>query len=525
LVLPPNTREWVKARLNEKRLSRDDKEEIAETLLIALDRDGTRYVNPDTKDYYYFENATKVLHPFRFDQVSQLRTSSFGALLASKYGIKTADTEVVSRLADGFIAFPPIESTAPRRAVHASDDAVYYQISDGEIAKVTRHGLEIVPNGTDSVLFLPDQVVPLNSRSLVEAYDKASKYALNPRWLETLETVNLVALEPLTLDETRVLLTCLFYMSPWLAHWRELQAPMEIAVAEGGSGKTMLYNLRMGILTGDQSLAGLPDDFRSWTAAVTAAPGMWVCDNLAAVRTDYWHQLNGAIANLVTDTDPRISTRTLYTTASLSKIPVRATFAVTTIKNPFTAPDILGRSIVYQLQAVPVGQRDANWVSRRLKEREAWVVEELIVLSRFLALAHRRWDEEYQSGHRLKHFEQAILLLGEVLGLSVEDIVPRLPEVTSTSVAEYDPIIEALKAFTEEWESPNARLADVVEWVQADVDSRFSAIKTLGNVILLGRYIKSHQADIKGATGIEVVVRHNATLLRLTTLAGDDDEA
>jgi hypothetical protein len=325
-------------------------------------------------------------------------------------------------------------------------------------------------------------------------------------------------LEPLaglTLDDSRQLLACLFYLSPWLNRWRRLMPPLEVAVAEPNSGKTFLYNLRKGVLTGRPDLEGLPDDFRGWVSSISSSPAMWVCDNLGGVRTDFWHRLNDELARLITDPTPTIELRQLYTTASVYHVPVQTAFAVTTIRNPFTAPDILQRALIYHLRAIPVQQRDGNWYWNQLQRRTKWVAEHLIAIQSFLRLVRDKWNDKYLSGFRLVNFEQGILLMGEALGLDMSDVIRNLPAMVSASVAEYDPVVEALVTFVEEWNQPEATISEVVEWVQEDVDRRFSNIKTLDNSILLGRYINSHTYDIEQATGMTVEKKHNKTTLLL----------
>jgi len=298
--------------------------------------------------------------------------------------------------------------------------------------------------------------------------------------------------------------------------------PLEVAVAEPNSGKTFLYNLRKGILTGRPDLEGLPDDFRGWVSAVSAAPGLWVCDNLGGVRSDFWHRLNDELARLITDPNPTVELRQLYTTASVYRVPIQAAFAVTTIKNPFTAPDILQRSLIYHLRAIPSGKRDANWYENQLRDRTLWLAEHLLATQAFFKQVEEHWDDGYLSGFRLVNLEQSLLLMGEALGLDLKSAVAALPKMVSANVAEYDPIVEALVAFVDEWHKPEATIGNVIEWVQMDQERRYVNIKSLDNTILLGRYISAHVYDIEQATGMQIVNKHNQ---RMLIMPGGESEA
>lgn len=504
---PANVHKWVAEELDSPRTGRMVQRRVARVAIGLLDRWGRRYRDTGGT-YYFFDTDTKILHPFRLDDLPQLRSSTFGALLTNELGIHTADSPTMSRFADMFATQHPVSTITPHRAVTTVDDTLYYQVSDGRVARVSSTSIEFVDNGEDDVLFLPDIVEPIDEDHLMDSISKYKR--TTPLWLGAIESLNLDALHGLTYEQTTHLLTTLFYLSPWLHRWRRLMTPLEVAVAEPNSGKTFLYNLRKGVLTGRPDLEGLPDDFRGWVSAVSAAPALWVCDNLGGVRSDFWHRLNDELARLITDPHPSVELRQLYTTASVYRVPIQAAFAVTTIKNPFTAPDILQRSLIYHLRAIPAGKRDANWYNAHLRDRTTWVAEHLLAVQAFFRLVDEKWNDHYLSGFRLVNLEQSLLLMGEALGLSeVPGAVAQLPQMVSSNVAEYDPVVEALAAFVEEWNQPDATIGQVIDWVQLDAERRFVNIKTLDNSILLGRYIGSHTYDIEQSTGIRVERKHN----------------
>lgn len=517
---PANPRKFIEEELDSARVTRIVQKRVARVALSCLDRWGRRYKDTGG-NYYYFDNDTKILHPFRLDNLNQLRSSSFGGLLTNELGIHTADQATMSRFSDLFATKHPISEVVPNKAVATLDDVLYFQLSDGRMARVDSQSIDFVDNGTDDVLFLPEVVEPIDEDELADAIGKYQRK--EPLWLSALRTVNLDPLPELSLDATQKLLATLFYLSPWLHRWRRLMTPLEVAVAEPNSGKTFLYNLRKGVLTGRPDLEGLPDDFRGWVSAVSAAPALWVCDNLGGVRSDFWHRLNDELARLITDPHPSVELRQLYTTASVYRVPVHAAFAVTTIKNPFTAPDILQRSLIFHLRAIPAGKRDANWYVNQLRSRTTWVAEHLLAVQNFFRQVELKWDDNYMSGFRLVNLEQALLRMGEALGLDLTEAVAALPKMVSANVAEYDPIVEALVAFVDEWDKPTARVGDVVDWVQADMARRYVNIKALDNEVLLGRYINSHVYDIEQATGMTITRRHNSTTLLLPIESEDEN--
>jgi hypothetical protein len=515
--LPSDPLSWVTDQLNTGRTTRATQERVAGFAIAWLDANGTRFMGADGT-YYYFDNETRVLHDFHpGTNLSTLRETSFGHLLVEQLGLDPVDSATMGRMVGRYPLGAPIIN--PHRVLAQTPerpDTIYYQLSDADVIRIGADGLELISNGDDDVLFHKGSVEPLNLDVLADACDVWQR-PREPLWHEALSTLNIEPMGALLDEETLKLLTCLFYMSPWLNRWRGLMLPLEIAVAEPNSGKSFTYNLRKGILTGQASLAGLPDDFRSWVASIGAAPSMWICDNLSNVRSDYWHRLNDELARLITDPAPSIELRQLYTTATTFRVPVNATFAITTIRNPFTAPDVLQRSLIYNLSAIPVGERDPDWYTDRLAHRIEWVAEHLNVLHLFLKRAQRVWRPNFKSGFRLAHFEQALMIMGNVLGWDMTNIVNSLAGVVAATVAQYDPVIEAIATFVDEWDRPRRRirLRELNDWVEMDPGERFSALRQFANEITLGKYIQAHKYDIEQSVGVAISKESNSTIIVL----------
>lgn len=515
--LPSDPLQWVTEQLNDGRTTRATQERVAQFAINWLDANGTRFMGVDGT-YYFFDNETRVLHDFRpGSNLSSLRETSFGHLLVEQLGIDPADSSTLGRLIGRFPLGAPEISPHRVLAQHPDfPDVIYYQLSDADVMKISADGLELISNGDDDVLFHRGSVDPIDLDELAIACDEW-RLRKEPLWHGALKTLNIDPMGDLSHAESLRLLTTLCYLSPWLNRWRGLMLPLEIAVGEPGSGKTFTYNLRRGVLTGRTSLQGLPDDFRSWVASIGAAPGLWVCDNLGNVRSDYWHRLNDELARLITDPAPSIELRQLYTTATTFRIPVNSSFAITTIRNPFTAPDVLQRSLVYTLSAIPVGDRDPDWYTDRMNQRVKWVAEHVNVLHLFLKRAESQWRPNFKSGYRLVHFEQAVLNMGAVLGWDLSNVVDGLAGVVAATVAQYDPIIEALTTFVDEWNRPRrkVRLRDVIDWVEGDPGERFTALRQFANEITLGKYIQAHKYDIEQSTGVTITKESNSTMLIL----------
>jgi len=514
--LPQDPHVWVQGQLNSsKGADRATQERVSSFAISWLDANGTRFMGADGT-YYYFDSETRVLHDFKIGAggLATLRETSFGHLVVEQLGLDPVDSATLGRL----IGLFPLgaEIISPFRVigqVPSQPDVIYYQVSDADVMRVSADGLELISNGDDGVLFYRGVVEPLDLDALAAACDDW-KRPREPLWHKALSTLNLTPMGDLSVEESQKLLTCLAYMSPWLNRWRGLMLPLEIAVGEANSGKTFMFNLRKGVLTGRPSLGGLADDFKGWVSSLGAAPAMWICDNLGNVKSEYWHRLNDELARLITDPEPSIELRKLYTTATVYRVPITATFAITTIKNPFTAPDVLQRALLYTLSAIPIGERNPDWYTERLAARTAWVAEHLNVLHLFLKAVQTDWQGSYKSGYRLVHFEQALMILGKVLGWKMDKIVAGLPGVVSATVAAYDPMVEALATFVEEWERPRrrVRVQEICDWATSDPGERFGALRAFGNEIQFMKYIISHKYDIEQSTGIVVAKEGNSTV-------------
>jgi hypothetical protein len=57
-------------------------------------------------------------------------------------------------------------------------------------------------------------------------------------------------------------------------------------------------------------------------------------------------------------------------------------------------------------------------------------------------------------------------------------------------------------------------MSDVVDWAQGDPESRYMHIKYLGNPVQLGKYIRSHSADVEAIAGLRRVIQSNQVFLR-----------
>lgn len=500
---------WIDGQLSNPKLSRDKMKKIAFSILTELDARGKRLKSADDQ-YYYFDGDTKTVHSAALIGSSErfLFDARFGQYLYNEFGLQSRDTQVRSGLLDAFISEDPIEKVVPYKCFRIQNDTIDVQMDDHSFCRITSAGSRYLSNGTGGTLFLADQVEA--SRISQEELDN-TKLTKEPPWKKVLESLNLEALPGLTYEETIELTTVLFYISPWLNRWRGTQLPLEVALAEAGSGKSSLYALRLSVLTGRPELQNVPSDLRDWYAAITETPGLWVGDNVRIVNRDARQKISDELCRLITEPDPHVTLRRLYTTSDRARIPVHVTFAVTSIYPPFQSADLRQRSFMLNFKAIAEGKRRGGWIDAQLKNsngRKDWLLQHIKALELFFKRVEEEWDPNYLSFHRLENYEQCLIIMARVLGLSLvtrEAMAKMLQNLNSFD----DTTLEGLAEFAMNWKrghgTKSFTAGDVVDWA-IDAEGYTQDI-VLTNSRRLGRYIKAHEYEIAQSAKIVIQER------------------
>ncbi len=509
----PNFDLWLKKQLSTIKLNRESIEKVAISTVSEMDARGRRLAAPDNR-FYYFDSERKVVYPAAYIGPAEkfMPDASFGVYLYKYYGLRSRDVRIKEGILDAFTAEEPITRVVPHRGMRITGDQIDMQLSDSHLLSVSATSIKVADNGEGGTLFLANQVEPLeivqrdlstfNTNRKVESY-----------WLHVIKTLRLEPIAGMSLEETQELVACLFHCSPWLNRWRGTQLPLEVACAEAGSGKSSLYALRLLINTGRPELQNVPQDLRDWYASIAESPGIWVGDNVRFTGRDMKQRLSDELCRLITEPDPHVSLRRLYTTADRARIPVNTVFAVTSIYPPFQAADLQQRSVSLRFSAIPEGDRTGNWVENQLGifgGRTKWMMHLAFVLKDFFVHVEKRWHSGYKSHHRLINFEQCMVLMAEVLGFTHlnEDSMSRM--VQAAPGAADDTTMEGLKSFAKESGKGTYAASDIVGWAEAEDDYKQDFVLT--NSRKLGHYIKAHEYDIKKYTGIARKVHANRTM-------------
>lgn len=534
----PNPKGFINSRL-EGTVGRKEAQQVASVIITELDARGHRLLDAASGEPFFYDGTTHKLMPAVLvdRDGTVLHKSPFGTMLYKLYGLSANDSRVLTWMASLFTGEEPIKTVHPRRVTslitEADDvtnpDGLAIQASDSQYFAISpdpQRAVELLDNGTHGILFEQDQVEPLDTERVLEAFDEQNALSrVHPWWMDVLMDSNMgkAMIKSITglnngADPTltpegermRRYATLLFYISPFLQRWRGIQLPVELMIGEAGSGKSSLYSLRMSILTGRPELRNLPNDLRDWHASVTNAGGIHVVDNVHFSQRGLRQQLSDEICRLITEPNPKVEMRKLFTNAEQMRIPVNVTFAMTAIQMPFTNTDLMQRAAVFEAAALGKAP-EGDWVREQLEKRggrEGWIGHQLVFLHRFLKLAATEWDPNFRTSHRLAHLEQALTLAGKVLGVPTDFLAETIKSTQQQAMLDADWTLAALEEFAREHlmlgNSGNERFsaADIADWASSHDDYRENPMLT--NVRRLGRYLSSHRSELQRVCYISV---------------------
>lgn len=524
------------------KLPREVTTRLALMVISDLDARGTRmYCADEDQLYFFLDRDTKLL---KVDlNVSRSVPSDFSNLLYEIYNISAlADTNLTNWISTMFAGESPILQVNPKRVMSRSDDSIYWQLSDSHFAEISASEFIIHQNGDLNLLFESKQTAPCDLKKLQYEYNKQSTKPLKCHWLEVLRDVRMQ-----DKGKMAVLQALLYYISPWFYKWRNTQLPVELIIGEAGSGKSTLCELRSSILTGTVKLRNTPEDIRAWQSSVGNAGGLHITDNIQMADKQLRQKLSDELCRLVTDPNPEIEIRKLYSNAQTYTIPVNCVFAFTGIVNPFTANDLAQRSVVLELDksiALDANNQiryDGSWKKSQFEKfggREGWLAHHFIVIQRFLQLCESEWDFSYKATHRLINFEQILLIMAKVFGFDVSWLAGYLNDKTLKTTVANDWVIDGLclivndirefkqRSANKDFENCAAHIrnlptilnakptlleegyftaANIVEWASAHDD--FSTNTILTNARALGRYIINNHVTLQQICKIRISTR------------------
>jgi hypothetical protein len=511
----PNPRDYVNRKLQRSNLPRSEIQALGSAIICDLDCKGLRLHCPDDDNMYYFDEANFKLMKVRISNQMDFSKTPFGVKLYVDYGLTSGDLRLLTVLSAQFCGEEPVQKVKPEKVLTIRGDNLYFQISDGLMVRVNASDIKVLTNGSDDVLFEGDLVKPIPHKQLMEAITlyKGHKQ-LTDFWYPVLQGARV---KESANDYTRKLLALLYNISPYLYRWRGTQLPIEQMLGEAGSGKSTLYSLRLQILTGISILRNAPNDIRDWTASVAATGGLHVTDNVHMTNSRLKQELSDELCRIITEPDPHIERRKLYSDNELIRTPVRTVFAVTAIRQPFTNADIIQRSIIAELdKGTDEVSYDADWETSQLNRyggRIHWVAHQMVFIQRLFQAVAEKWKDRYKARFRLINVEQLLTLAAEIYGWDGEWIPHYLEQMRDAKTAESDSALEGLISWADEirfraqkrgtLRQLSTTLYTVVDMVHHfEADEEFQKNTLLINGRSLGHYLVQKKNTIATIAGI-----------------------
>lgn len=509
--LHPNIREYVNKRLQAGRQDRKSLQHLSTSILSDLDAKGVRLRSPDDDQLYYFGKANKELTRVQFRLDDGFARTPFGIKLYRDYNLSFSDQKILQWLSSQYSGEEPIMDVRPKRNLHLKGDNLYIQINASEMVRVNAETIQFLNNGDHNILFEGESVVPLKLADLKVGIGKAQKWVSEDKVIKNIwyEIIKEARVQPSEEDRDRKIMSLLYSISPWFYRWRGTQLPAEMTIGEPGSGKSTLYIMRQQVLTGTSSLKNSPHDLKDWGASVAGAGALHVTDNVHMLNNTLRQEISDEMCRVITEPDPKIEKRKLYSDFETVKIPVESVFAITALKQPFNNADIIARSIIVELYK---GEEDVefntNWVDNQLDRfggRAGWLANQLLFQQRIFQLVKEKWNDSYRAKFRLANVEQLLCLAAEAYGWDSSWIPGYLDTNAKQRTAAGDETLAGLKAFAlEYWRGPNSKkpffAKEIKEWAEDEDD--FKDRKILTNSRMLGKYISGSPNKIATITGI-----------------------
>ena len=437
----PNPREFINKKLRRSRMTREQLQNLATAILCDLDANGTRLYSKDEDELYYFSRTSRRLMrvSFRLDQ--GYAKSHWGVYLYQNYNLSAADERILIWLEALYAGEAPVREVNPERVIAVRDHAIYYQISAAQMIKVTSREIRVLDNGSDDILFLADSVEDLDKSKLVSKINPLLKEGptLPNYWFDVTARTRLA--DDAEKSHAR-LLSYLYSISPWFYRWQGTQLPVEMVVGEPGSGKSTLFQLRLNILNGRPRLRNPAKDIGDWGVSVGSTGGIHVTDNINMMNSQLRQQISDEMCRLITEPSPTIEKRKLYTDSDTVLIPIKAVFAVTSVKQPFNAADLIQRSIItYMDKGSEAIEYRGDWAAEQLDKfggREGWLACQLVFLHRMLQAIEEDWNSNYGAKSRLVNLEQLLKFAARMYGDDPSWIVEYMESTQAEKIAEND---------------------------------------------------------------------------------------
>lgn len=383
--------------------------------------------------------------------------------------------------------------------------AVYISEFDGNVIRVSRDGIERVPNGSDGVLFkTPNNCQPfrvnldklpnvtyglrLTPDSLLRKYI-TSQVDWNEEQLTAEQNQTLFTGQMLTLFMQGVIRT----------------RPLVLITGESGSAKTMLGERVGWLLLGPKFFAvDMPEEKDDFEALVTGTP-FAVLDNVQKFRK------SSSIQSLlmITATGGGVTKRELYSTNQQVTFPVQSTLYLSAIQSPFRGDEVANRLLIFQTRKLKAYRDSADIMHEFTAHREEIMGEVVVRIQNILKALHHNQNMTISTPFRMADFATYFLKVASYEGWREEAdrLLSAVAESQGSYAVEDDAVVELLCL----WIGTNPTKSAERWWSAAELDSELrdpylrggKLPWNEGNAKAMSAYISNHQDTLVKMFGLE----------------------
>lgn len=255
----PDPASFVARTLNTGTVTRKDAQRVALAILTELDARGIRMWSPTHRLPHFFDNGSKRLFPIELMRHSgaPLHETPFGRYLYSKFRLSGGDHKPLNWLASQITGEGDLPEVNPLRVLTTVKvpeisplPCIAVQVSDSYYILVSGNpnplkGIQVCHNGQHGLMFVQDEVLPLDAKKVVQEALIQAQEPFKPYWPEVLKEVNFANKD----GSGPFIASPLYYISPWFLRWSGMQLPIEVYTGEAGSGKAQALHSK--VLTPD----------------------------------------------------------------------------------------------------------------------------------------------------------------------------------------------------------------------------------------------------------------------------------
>jgi DNA polymerase III delta prime subunit len=478
------------------------KREVSRLILSDLKQQGTFY-RTSTDVLYFFTHATKTL--------LLLEGVEFARLITEAYGVNRSEQEfsyLIEELANE--AFRRGTPTEIRQfAFYDRDSGVLYVSNNqNQVYRLNGANIELVDNGTDGVLFLPDFMAEPFTYRDAESSEKSLLHRL------ILDRVNFSVYPHslLTREDYRLLLY--LYLLALVFESLHPTKPLVLFTGPKGAGKTWTLRAVGRWLFGSHfDVTTLAQDKEDAFITTICARSFVAYDNVDSKIA--W--LNDRLATAATG--QRIELRKLYTTNESAVFTSHCFIALTSRTPEFKRDDVVDRLLLFRVERLSQFQSEADLLAEIQHNRDGLWTEYLNDLN-VVVNGLKEQTVSLSTSHRMADFATFAQRVGTILGRGdeVAAILDKLGKDQSAFLLEDDPIAQTLAIWLEDPVNLNRPVSSGELFkTLTEMTQQAGTVFPFRNAVSFGQRLKHQAINIEDTLGVTINIGKGAANKTLYT--------